>query len=94
MSTGIHTATIIRIYPDNSLVPVSEIRTNAYTWCMIKIYIFCMLLLVSVCSFGQADDPGLPGGDPDVPLDGGTGFMLLAGALYGIRKLRGLKEKN
>ncbi|WP_256003708.1 MULTISPECIES: PID-CTERM protein-sorting domain-containing protein [Pedobacter] len=42
----------------------------------------------------QPEDPGLPGGDPDVPLDGGTGFLLLAGALYGAKKLKQPKDRN
>ncbi len=37
------------------------------------------------------DDPGLPGNDPDVPLDGGISLLLAAGAVYGIKKIRQLK---
>ena len=34
--------------------------------------------------FGQ---PGDPGGDPDIPIDGATTFLIAAGALLGIKKL-------
>ncbi|WP_285060035.1 PID-CTERM protein-sorting domain-containing protein [Pedobacter ginsengisoli] len=33
-------------------------------------------------------DPGMPGGDPDVPIDGGTSLLLLAGAAYGVKKIK------
>lgn len=36
----------------------------------------------------RADDPGLPGEDPDVPLDGGVTFLMLAGAVYGVKWIR------
>ncbi|MEJ2883353.1 hypothetical protein [Pedobacter sp. GR22-6] len=37
-------------------------------------------------------DPGLPGGDPDVPLDGALLLILMiAGAIYGLRKIRSMK---
>ncbi|MBB5438709.1 hypothetical protein HDC92_002390 [Pedobacter sp. AK017] len=40
----------------------------------------------------QADDPGLPGDDPDLPVDGGVAALLLAGAAYGLRKIN--QQKN
>lgn len=33
-------------------------------------------------------DPGMPGGDPDVPIDGGISLLLLAGSAYGIKKIK------
>ena len=42
----------------------------------------------------RADDPGFPGGDPDVPIDGGVLVLLIAGACYGIRKIRGTNEDS
>ncbi len=59
-------------------------------------YLTALLLLVfQLCIMipeARADeDPGVPGGDPDVPLDGGTGILLAAGALYGFRKLKKAK---
>ena len=38
--------------------------------------------------------PGDPGGDPDVPIDGGIGFLVAAGALYGARRLHKVRRKN
>lgn len=51
-----------------------------------------MLLLVLILDITllkamASDDPGLPGGDPDVPVDGGVAALLLAGAAYGWRKI-------
>jgi len=42
----------------------------------------------------RADDPGFPGGDPDVPIDGGVLVLLIAGAYYGIRKISRNKEDS
>ena len=42
----------------------------------------------------RADDPGFPGGDPDVPIDGGVLVLLIAGAYYGIRKIRASTEDS
>lgn len=40
----------------------------------------------------QTDDPGLPGDDPDLPIDGGIVALLLAGAAYGLRKINQQKD--
>lgn len=37
-------------------------------------------------------NPGLPGEDPDVPIDGGIGLLLFAGAAYGIKKVREMNK--
>jgi hypothetical protein len=52
-----------------------------------------LLLIAFIFTAGttSADDPGLPGGDPDVPLDGGIIVLLIAGAVYGVKKFRGEK---
>lgn len=47
-----------------------------------------MLCLVSIVYPALAEDPGLPGGDPDVPIDGGTLVLLAAGIAYGVRSLK------
>ncbi|WP_316817841.1 PID-CTERM protein-sorting domain-containing protein [Pedobacter nyackensis] len=51
-------------------------------------------LFISIFMFGnllaigqQIDDPGFPGGDPDVPVDGGLVVLLGAAAVYGLRKI-------
>lgn len=42
------------------------------------------------------DDPsGIdPSGDIDAPIDGGLGFLIVAGVGYGIKKYRDLKKKE
>ncbi|RYE56357.1 MAG: hypothetical protein EOP48_08200 [Sphingobacteriales bacterium] len=50
-----------------------------------------LLIFVSVISNAQGIDPGLPGGDPDVPIDGGLGLLVLAGIIYGARKVQEIK---
>ncbi|WP_214229007.1 PID-CTERM protein-sorting domain-containing protein [Pedobacter sp. B4-66] len=50
-----------------------------------------LLILLNSTAMAQGDDPGLPGNDPDVPLDGGISLLLAAGAVYGIKKIRQLK---
>jgi len=46
------------------------------------------LLMIFEISPLMADDPGFPGGDPDVPIDGGVLVLLIAGACYGLKKIR------
>jgi hypothetical protein len=52
-------------------------------------YILLFILMLSCCMAlaMQADDPGLPGDDPDLPVDGGLTVLLIAGAAYGLRKI-------
>lgn len=38
--------------------------------------------------------PGDPGGDPDVPIDGGIGFLLAAGALYGAKRIYDVRKNK
>ena len=54
------------------------------------ILLFTLMLSVSLARGIRTDDPGLPGGDPDVPVDGGVAVLLVAGIVYGIRKIRQL----
>ncbi|WP_316837723.1 PID-CTERM protein-sorting domain-containing protein [Pedobacter nutrimenti] len=53
-----------------------------------------MVCLVSVVYPAFAEDPGLPGGDPDVPIDGGTVVLLAAGIAYGVRSLKKRNEQK
>lgn len=55
--------------------------------------LFSVLLILSA-GISRADDPGLPGGDPDVPIDGGVVILLVAGVYYGVQKIRGTKEEG
>jgi len=47
-----------------------------------------LALLIFVANVSKADDPGLPGGDPDVPIDGGILILLAAGIYYGVKRIR------
>nr|WP_294870653.1 hypothetical protein [uncultured Pedobacter sp.] len=58
---------------------------------MRKYAFIIMLIILNATAMAKADDPGLPGDDPDVPLDGGVSLLLAAGAVYGIKKIRQLK---
>ena len=55
------------------------------------------IFFIATNSFGQGpSDPGFPsdpGGDPDAPIDGGVGLLLVAGVLYGIKKVREERKK-
>ncbi len=53
--------------------------------------IILLIILNSIAIARAMEDPGLPGGDPDLPLDGGVSLLLAAGAVYGIKKIRQLK---
>jgi hypothetical protein len=53
-------------------------------------YLF-LVLLISSFNVSKADDPGLPGGDPDVPIDGGILVLVAAGIYYGVKRIR---DKN
>ena len=53
---------------------------------LLIIFIFATLAVAA-----QGNDPGLPGGDPDVPIDGGVGFLIIAGIVYGAKKVQELK---
>jgi len=57
-----------------------------------RIVFTCGLALMATAVFAQ--DPGLPGGDPDtpVPIDGGLLLLLAAGLGYGVKKM--LKEEH
>lgn len=57
---------------------------------MKKILLILILGLYINRVMGQID-PGLPGGDPDVPIDGGLLLLLGAGAVYGVQKIRSMK---
>nr|WP_199076075.1 hypothetical protein [Pedobacter sp. ASV19] len=56
--------------------------------------LFLMIYLISVVYYAIAEDPGLPGGDPDVPIDGGTVVLLAAGVAYGVRSIKKRNEQK
>jgi len=45
-------------------------------------------------SFSVFAQPGNPGGDPDVPIDGGIGVLIAAGVLYGSKKIYDARKKK
>ncbi|HKG06794.1 MAG TPA: hypothetical protein VKB19_10075 [Pedobacter sp.] len=55
---------------------------------------YALLIVVLLLNLGTnaQDDPGLPGGDPDVPIDGGVALLLIAGAAYGLKKIKGINQ--
>jgi len=59
---------------------------------MKRLLLMCVMALMATAVFAQ--DPGLPGGDPDtpVPIDGGLLLLLAAGLGYGVRKM--VKEQH
>lgn len=60
-----------------------------------KKYLLLLLFLCIVTVAIAADgDPGLPGGDPDVPLDGGVSLLVLAGAVYGVKRIREINKRS
>ena len=53
-----------------------------------------VFLLLNVFAMAQ---PGDPGGDPDqgvIPIDGGVGFLIAAGAAFGAKKVFDISKKG
>jgi len=57
---------------------------------MKRILFVGMFLLLTVTLYAQPVDPP----DPDVPIDGGIGFLLAAGALYGAKRIYDVKKNK
>ena len=54
--------------------------------------IFLILgILFSLNAFAQGDPGDNP--DADVPIDGGVSALVIAGAAYGVKKLKDIKKK-
>ena len=66
-------------------------RVIKYTCCMKSYRILVLLIFFSVIATAQSNGPGLPGDDPDVPVDGGVGFLIAAGIVFGVKKIREIK---
>ena len=54
--------------------------------------IMISILFYSFIGVAQIDDPGIPGGDPDVPIDNGVVLLLIVGTAYGLKKIRNAKR--
>ncbi len=52
------------------------------------------MIILFVFALGpvSAQQPGDPGGDPDVPIDGGIALLIGAGVAYGARKFRDVRK--
>ena len=48
-------------------------------------------ILLTSSVFAQ---PGDPGDDPDIPIDGGISLLIAAGALYGSKKIYDARKKK
>ena len=59
---------------------------------LISISIFLVALTI-LPILAIAQDPGDPGEDPDAPIDGGVGLLVVAGIGYGIKKAKDRKNK-
>jgi hypothetical protein len=46
------------------------------------------IFFVFVCSFVAFAQDDIPDYDPSIPVDGGIGVLLVAGALWGVKKLK------
>lgn len=57
-----------------------------------KLLLLLLILSSLIAMRVQANDPGLPGEDPDLPVDGGVTLLLIAGAAYGLKKIA--SDKN
>jgi len=54
---------------------------------MKKIQYVLLTILIFNTQLLKVDDPGFPGGDPDVPIDRGVVALVIAGIYYGVKKI-------
>lgn len=62
-----------------------------------KINIFSLIILVIMLAIPVlvlAQEPPDPGGDPDVPIDGGLSLLIAGGVAYGAKKVRDARKKK
>ncbi|MDH5400273.1 MAG: hypothetical protein OEX02_19120 [Cyclobacteriaceae bacterium] len=59
-----------------------------------KIFFVSAFCLTALFVFAQPGDPGPKPGTGAVPIDGGIGILVAAGALLGIRKVKALRNKG
>jgi hypothetical protein len=60
---------------------------------VIKGFIKLMILIPLFVLYANAQ-PGDPGGDPDIPIDGGVSILLAAGALFGMKKIYDVTKRK
>lgn len=49
-----------------------------------------LAILIPIIGFSQPIDPP----DPDIPIDGGIGFLIAGGAAFGIKKVLDISKKK
>lgn len=54
----------------------------------VLVFVFCCLSKSSLAQIGD------PGGDVDLPIDGGLSILIAAGIGYGVKKVRDERKKN
>lgn len=55
----------------------------------------CITLLLVLSFHMLSAQPGNPGGDPDaIPIDGGIGILIAAGAVLGVKKIYDLNKTH
>lgn len=59
---------------------------------MKKLQYVLLTILIFSAQLSKANDPGFPGGDPDVPIDGGVVALVIAGIYYGVKKINRNKQ--
>jgi hypothetical protein len=67
---------------------------NVYTHLLSKVKLINIILLQGGPGF---DDPGMPGGDPDVPetpLDSGLYVLIVIALVYGVWRIRALRTMS
>lgn len=57
----------------------------------LRFSLFLSFMVIGTIVWAQ---PGDPGDDPDIPVDGGVTLLLAAGAGYGIKRYRDSRQKN
>lgn len=56
--------------------------------------LFVLLLLLSISLLAQGGPTGVDGDPDQIPVDGGIGWLLAAGAAYGVKKYRARKQQR
>jgi len=74
-----------------SLFIVIQTRENMRKYVYIMLLLFALMVMPQLIQEAAAQPP--PPKPKDIPIDGGLAFLIVAGAVYGARKIR-QKQKN
>ena len=61
---------------------------------ILNIQTLVILLVLLLPVLVHAQGPSDPGGDPDVPIDGGLSLLIAGGVGYGVKKVRENRNKK